>query len=95
MRIESYNSSTRCKILASFFTWILLVGFVIFPGTFVSLHEAMASDTGLTDKIIQTAIPNIKLLKLAVFCCMAGIVGMCFLWKIKYRNYDWLASHLF
>lgn len=95
LRMESYNSSTGCKILASFFTWILLAGFVVFPGTFASLREATASDTGLTDKIIRTAIPNVKLLTLAVFCCVAGIAGMCFLWKMKFRNYDWLASHLF
>jgi hypothetical protein len=34
------------NLLASFFTWILLAGFLLFPGTFTSWREEQAQAAG-------------------------------------------------
>jgi len=71
------------NILASFFTWILLAGFVIFPGTFTSIQsldtnsEVSASHTAT--EILHT-VKHIDLLVIAGICCGIGAGGMVWLW---------------
>lgn len=49
------------NILAAFFTWILLAGFVLFPGTFTSLQHVDESGLGGTEAHILHAIKNLPL----------------------------------
>jgi len=47
--------------MASFFTWILLAGFVLFPGTFTSLQEANGSGLGGVGSAILGTITHLPL----------------------------------
>jgi hypothetical protein len=49
------------NMLAAFFTWILLAGFVLFPGTFTSLQRVDDSGLGGTEAHILHAIKNLPL----------------------------------
>jgi len=42
------------NIFASFFVWILLAGFVLFPGTFTSLQNQAAVSGGAVGKVLNT-----------------------------------------
>ena len=46
--------------MASFFTWILLAGFVIFPGTFSSISEIQVADGTIESRVLH-AVQNIPL----------------------------------
>ncbi|KAL5321950.1 hypothetical protein ACEPPN_009915 [Leptodophora sp. 'Broadleaf-Isolate-01'] len=86
------------NILASFFTWILLAGFVLFPGTFTSLQsledkpEVSSSETA--SAILKT-VKNIPLLVIAGSCCGIGALGMIWLWMKWRANYVWLLNRIF
>jgi len=83
-------------ILASFFTWILLAGFIIFPGTFTALgsidEDKSASEA---TKYFFKSVKNIPLLVIAGVCCGIGVVGMLWLWWTWRRNYVWLLNKIF
>jgi hypothetical protein len=47
------------NLLASFFTWILLAGFLLFPGTFTSWRDEQAQATGtagVTDDVKRAVL---------------------------------------
>jgi hypothetical protein len=54
------------NILASFFTWILLAGFVIFPGTFTSLSTSDKINGNHTAAEVLKSIKHVQLLVIAV-----------------------------
>jgi hypothetical protein len=86
------------NIYASLFTWILLAGFVVFPGTFVSIKE-LSDDEELQNNqatsFILRSVKNIPLLVVAAVCCGLGAFGMVWL-SIRWRqNYVWLLNRLF
>ncbi|KAH8650368.1 hypothetical protein BGZ60DRAFT_389374 [Tricladium varicosporioides] len=78
------------NILAAFFSWLTLVGFVVLPGTFTSLKHSnlltyaqySSSEDG---EIFQKIIQNVSLLLMAGVMCGIGIVGTCWLWE-KWRK---------
>jgi len=86
------------NILASFFTWILLAGFVIFPGTFTSL-STLTDDPTLqqnhTASDILKTVKHVSLLYIAAFCSGVGAVGMIWLWWRWRANYVWLLNRIF
>lgn len=47
------------NMLASFFTWILLAGFVLFPGTFTSL-QSFSTTNGIEQRLVD-AIGHVSL----------------------------------
>jgi hypothetical protein len=47
--------------MASFFTWILLAGFVLFPGTFTSLQEGNGEGLGSIGSAILGSIAHLPL----------------------------------
>lgn len=49
------------NILAGFFTWILLAGFVLFPGTFTSLQEANGEGLGVAGIAVLGAVQHLPL----------------------------------
>jgi len=71
------------NFLAGFFTWILLAGYMVFPGTFISLRHSKtvkdAADNGKTGKTVVYTVQNMPLLWLAAICCIGGTFGMCWL----------------
>jgi hypothetical protein len=86
------------NILASFFTWILLAGFIIFPGTFTSL-SALADDPDIQDsrtasKLISS-VKHVSLLYVASFCSGIGAIGMLWLWYRWRANFVWLLNRIF
>ncbi|EAU86740.2 hypothetical protein CC1G_06501 [Coprinopsis cinerea okayama7 len=83
------------NLLASFFTWVLLAGFLLFPGTFTSLQQiAEETDDELRRRIL-TAVTHVPLYIIAWLCCGVGAVGMIWLWWRWMRNYIWLLSKIF
>ncbi|CZT41366.1 uncharacterized protein RSE6_01095 [Rhynchosporium secalis] len=86
------------NILAAFFTLILLACFVIFPGTFTSLHsfekKPEISSSGTASAILET-VKNITLLVIAGSCCGIGALGMIWLWMKWRSNYVWLLNRIF
>lgn len=84
------------NILASIFTWLLLAGYIVLPGTFTSLRNSrtLADQGGKAGKAVVKAVQNLPLLGVAIYCCVAGAIGMfClgWLWRV---NYVWLVNRL-
>jgi len=65
--------------LSKFFAWILLLGFVILPGTFRQ-----------TDKI-----RDVPLLALGFVCSMLNAFTTLFFWRLRKSNIEWLFTNLF
>jgi hypothetical protein len=86
------------NILASFFAWIMLAGFIVFPGTFTSLvnlrnTEAVQATPGAGD--VLNTVQSLPLTVVAVVCCVIGYVGNLWL-SIRWRtNYVWLLNRLY
>jgi hypothetical protein len=86
------------NILASFFTWILLAGFVIFPGTFTSLNTLGDNSTIQSNHIasdILKSVKHIQLLIIAGICSGIGALGMVWLWWRWRQNFVWLLNRIF
>ncbi|KAJ7097772.1 hypothetical protein B0H15DRAFT_772621 [Mycena belliarum] len=81
------------NILASFFTWILLAGFVLFPGTFTNL-EAKNQLGGIGVAAVNV-IKHLSLYVVAWVCTIIGAVGMSYLWYRWQANYIWLVNRIF
>ncbi|CAG8977429.1 hypothetical protein HYALB_00007761 [Hymenoscyphus albidus] len=64
---------TTHNILAGLSTWLLLAGFIIFPGTFNTLSKSQLS--GTTETIINTA-QHIPLLVIASITSGLGLLGL-------------------
>jgi hypothetical protein len=98
MLLDMDNIPRLHNILASFFTWILLAGFVIFPGTFTSIQQ-LDSDpkvqSSQTAETILQSVKNVPLLVVAGICCGIGAGGMCWLWWTWRMNYVWLLNRIF
>lgn len=89
------------NILASAFTWILLAGFLVVPGTFTTFKTSQvfkdANNTdkgGVADDIIHS-IANIGLLWVSGFLALVGALGCFFLWFRWRQNYVWLINRIF
>ena len=66
------------NILASFFTWILLAGFLVFPGTFTSI-ASLGDYPDLQSKAAADILSDVKhvpLLIVAGVCSGIGAGGM-------------------
>jgi hypothetical protein len=86
------------NILSSFFTWILLAGFIIFPGTFTTIanldNNSQIQDNH-TASTILASVKNIPLLVIAGVCSGIGTGGMVWLWWVWRQNYVWLLNKVF
>lgn len=49
------------NILIAFFTWLLLAGFVLFPGTFSSFRQAETDSTNDTERFVLHSINHLPL----------------------------------
>lgn len=87
------------NILAAFFGWLLLAGYVVFPGTFSSISSSLDSNSSSAAEAeaskILNSVQNTPLLIIASVACGIAIVGLlclCFVWR---RNYVWLLNRIF
>jgi hypothetical protein len=84
------------NILATFFTWILLAGFIIFPGTFTSINpnnkEIQAFQ--VASEAVEI-VKNTSLLYISGVCCLIGAFGILWLWQTWKDKYTWLLSKIF
>ncbi|PPR05787.1 hypothetical protein CVT26_010161 [Gymnopilus dilepis] len=84
------------NILAGFFTWILLAGFILFPGTFASLQNENA--TGLPPQVqheLLVTVTRLPLFVVAWVCTGIGVIGMIWLWWRWRKNYIWGVNKIF
>jgi len=86
-------------MLAGLFTWVLLAGYIVFPGTFTSLRNSKAvkdaTSAGTSASMLVNTVQNVPLLWLAAICCIVGVLGMVWLWWRWQENYIWLSSRIF
>jgi predicted histidine transporter YuiF (NhaC family) len=87
------------NILAAVFTWILLAGFLVIPGTFTSFKNSEAfkdsnNKDALEQKILHS-VANVGLLWVSGACFVIGLLGCCWLWFMWRRNYVWLINRIF
>ena len=96
MLLEGDEIPTRHNIFASMFTWLLLAGYMVFPGAFTSIRNsrALADGTGKAGKVVLKAAQNVPLLWIAAICCVLGAVGMSWLGWLWKRNYIWIISRI-
>jgi len=90
------------NISASLFTWIILAGYLVVPGTFTTFKETKAfqdADSNQSDgqvaHDIVNSIAHIGLLWLAGSFCVVGTVGCLALWIRWRQNYVWLINKIF
>lgn len=93
------------NILASLFTWIILAGFLVVPGTFTTFKESEAFQKANNDgdgegrddvaHAIVHSIENIGLLWLSGAFCVVGTLGCIWLWYRWNKNYVWLINRVF
>ncbi|KAJ3494116.1 hypothetical protein NLJ89_g10876 [Agrocybe chaxingu] len=83
------------NVLAAFFSWILLAGFILFPGTFTSLQNLSATAGGQVPAELINAVTNIPLFVIAWVCCAVGASGMLWLWWRWRKNYLWALNKVF
>lgn len=87
------------NILAALFGWLLLAGFIVFPGTFTSIRD-LADDPELASKsptasAVLNQVQNIPLLVVAAISCGIGAAGLLWL-SFRWRsNYVWLLNRIY
>lgn len=89
----SYN------FLSSLAGWILLAGYLVIPGTFVSLQSSKSLQKelrhGHSASSILNTVQNPPLIGIACTCLGFGIVIMLFLFYRWRYNYIWVTNRLF
>jgi hypothetical protein len=82
MVLKAYEVHWGYNVAAASFSWLLLAGFIVFPGAFRSLGIP-----GNGDKVPFICFSGV--------CCFVGLLGTAWLWRKFRHNYVWLLSHLF
>lgn len=86
-------------VLAAVLVWLLLAGFLVFPGTFTSLQETIddRNDDRIDIKageVFVNTVQNIPLLVVGAVACGIAAIGMVAL-LIRHRvNFVWLINRL-
>lgn len=81
------------NILSSFFGWLVLAGFVVFPGTFTSI-EKLSTESATANAILDR-FQNLPLLIVASVACGLGALGLLWLTFRWRQNYIWLLNRIF
>ncbi|KAB8255442.1 hypothetical protein BDV32DRAFT_142071 [Aspergillus pseudonomiae] len=99
MLLETERIPLLHNLIASVSTWLLLAGYLVFPGTFVTLREShlVAQMAGKSEAatLMTHAINNPPLLALATISCTLGTVGCGWLWWRWRTNYIWPPQRIF
>jgi hypothetical protein len=84
------------NILAAVFTWILLAGFLVIPGTFTTFkNRTDTSNSNSVEDAIVHSIAHVGLVWVSGAFCVIGAVGCCWLWFLWRQNYVWLINKIF
>ena len=89
------------NIMASAFTWILLAGFLVVPGTYTKIktsqtfQNADSSSGNGVEHVIVHSVANIGLLWVSGFLALVGASGCFYLWFRWRQNYVWLINRIF
>ena len=83
-------------LLSNLFTWLLLAGYIVFPGAFTSIRNSktLSEDAGAAGKAVVAAARTWPILLVASICCGVGVMGMCWLWWTWQDNYIWLLNKI-
>jgi hypothetical protein len=88
------------NILVLFFTWILLAGFVVIPGSFTSSKRKQEGESvqipigGANSKLALTPA-NTAAMVIGFICIVTGMFGAAWLALRWRRNYVWLLNKLY
>jgi len=82
------------NLAASFFAWILLAGFILFPGTFTSLQN-IGPQTGSIGQELIGKVTQLPLFIVAWVCTGIGVLGMLWLWWRWRKNYLFALNKIF
>lgn len=96
MLLELDSIPRAHNFLASVFTWLLLAGYIVLPGSFASLIKSpsIVNGAGIAGKFVLKAAQGAPLLWIAGTCCLLGATGMLRLgWRWK-SNYIWIINRL-
>lgn len=102
MLLEQDDIPPLHNILAAFFVWLLLAGFLVFPGTFTSIKESIDKteedadwwdDDDARARILRS-VRNMPLLVVAAVLCGVAAAGMAVLALRHRANYVWLVNRL-
>lgn len=86
------------NIAVAIAAWILLAGFVIFPGTFTSIQSINEDGTqgyNGVEQWVLSRVKNLPLLVVAGVCCGIGAIGMILFWIRWRQNYVWVCNRVF
>ena len=84
------------NLLAAIFTWVLLAGFLVIPGTFTSFKsQTHNGESNAVEGAIVRSVGNIGLVWVSGACCVVGALGCCWLWFRWRQNYVWLINRIF
>ncbi|KAH8691914.1 hypothetical protein BGW36DRAFT_347873 [Talaromyces proteolyticus] len=77
-------------VLAAFFQWLLLAGYLVVPGTFTSLESSTTLKN--SSSVVIRTIQNPPLIAISCIFLFIGASGMSWLAWIRRNNYIWLAK---
>ena len=83
------------NILAAFFTWVLLAGYIVFPVTFNKIGKGNTESSNSTAAHALATIRNVHWLYVAAVACGVGVLGCLWLWWKYRKNYVWVINRLF
>jgi hypothetical protein len=95
MALQANEAPPRDNIRAALSSWLILAGYVVFPGTFTSVKNSGSLEKSKDGKVVKEAIQHVPLLPFAIFCCLVGIYETVRLWKKWQKNYVWLVANVF
>ncbi|EXJ80742.1 hypothetical protein A1O3_07026 [Capronia epimyces CBS 606.96] len=101
MLLHLDDISSTYNLLASLFTWVILAGFLVVPGTFTTFKRTQAfqdlndDDSNEVAHTIVHTVANIGLLWLSGAFCVLGGLGCLWLWFRWRQNYIWLINRIF
>ncbi|KJA18265.1 hypothetical protein HYPSUDRAFT_45441 [Hypholoma sublateritium FD-334 SS-4] len=93
MMLALDDISMMYSILASFSAWILLAGFILFPGTFSSLQKTVTNKVG-TGAVPTNVIDRVTFI-VAWACTGIGALGKLWLWWRWRKNYIFALNKIF
>jgi hypothetical protein len=92
IKVPSYHTWA-----VSFSSWLLLAGFIVFPGTFTKISNISVNNQAVSnaEKWALTKVPNLPLLGLASICTGLGALGMIIFWIRWRHNYNIIKHQVF
>ncbi|KIM78491.1 hypothetical protein PILCRDRAFT_75454 [Piloderma croceum F 1598] len=81
-------------IFTKVFVWILLVGFLVLPATFVNLQNKKTGTKGVTGDLIGS-LQHLPIFIVGCACGGIGILGMCWFWYRWQANSIWICNNIF